>query len=130
MKVSRCCHPIPGDPIVGFITTGAGLSIHRAECPNLLATSSTRWVEVTWPAALQQNYNTALLIRAERRKGVLANISSSISVDDAEIVELNACTLQNGAEIDVLLSVRDLDHLGLIMQHLRQMSEVVELRRR
>ncbi len=130
MKVSRCCHPIPGDPIVGFITTGAGLSIHRAECPNLLATSSTRWVEVTWPAALQQNYNTALLIRAERRKGVLANISSSISADDAEIVELNARTLQNGAEIDVLLSVRDLDHLGLIMQHLRQMSEVVELRRR
>ena len=131
MKVSRCCHPIPGDAIIGFITTGSGLSIHRAECPNLLATNSTRWVEVNWPAGLQQSYHTALLIRAENRKSILATISSSISADDADIVELTARTTpKNLAEIEALLAVRDLEHLQLIQQHLRQIPEVLVLKRR
>ncbi len=131
MKVSRCCHPIPGDAIIGFITTGSGLSLHRAECPNLLATNSTRWVEVNWPADLQQSYHSPLLIRAENRKNILATISSAISADDADIVELNAKTTANNVvEIEVLLGVRDLTHLGHIQQHLRQVPEVVELRRR
>ncbi len=131
MKVSRCCHPIPGDAIIGFITTGSGLSIHRAECPNLLATNSTRWVEVNWPAGLQQTYHTPLLIRAENRKNILATISSTISADDADIVELTARTTpQNLAEIEALLAVRDLEHLQLIRQHLRQIPEVLVLKRR
>ncbi len=131
MKVSRCCHPIPGDPIIGFITTGSGLSIHRAECPNLLATNSTRWLEVKWPHGLQQNYHTALLLRAENRKSMLATVSSTISADDADIVELNArTTAQNVAEMEMILAVRDLEHLKLILQHLRQIPEVLELKRR
>ncbi len=131
MKVSRCCHPIPGDAIIGFITTGSGLSLHRAECPNLLATNSTRWVEVNWPADLQQSYHSPLLIRAENRRNILATISSAISADDADIVELNARTTANNVvEIEVLLGVRDLAHLGLIKQHLRQVPEVMEVRRR
>lgn len=131
MKVSRCCHPIPGDAIIGFITTGSGLSLHRAECPNLLATNSTRWMEVNWPADLQQSYHAPLLIRAENRKNLLATISSAISADDADIVELSARTTANNVvEIEVLLGVRDLEHLKRVMQHLRQTPEVVELKRR
>ncbi len=131
VKVSRCCHPIPGDAIIGFITTGSGLSIHRAECPNLLATNSTRWVDVNWPPGLQQSYHTGLLIRAENKKSILATISSSISADDADIVELNArTTAHNVAEMEMLLAVRDLKHFQLIQQHLQQIPEVLELKRR
>ena len=131
IKVSRCCHPVPGDPIIGFITTGAGLSIHRAECPNLLATSSTRWVEVSWPPALHPAYNAAVLIRVERRKGALADISSAINAGDADIAEMNArTTAQNVMEIEALLAVRNLDHLQTLMRRLRQMAGVVEVRRR
>ena len=131
IKVSRCCHPIPGDPIIGFITTGSGLSIHRSDCPNLLATSSTRWVEVQWPAALAQSYQCGLMIRAENKKGALADISGAINADDADILELNArATPQNTLEIEALVALRDLDHLNHIRQHLRRLPEVADVRRR
>ncbi|NQS71032.1 MAG: bifunctional (p)ppGpp synthetase/guanosine-3',5'-bis(diphosphate) 3'-pyrophosphohydrolase [Desulfobulbaceae bacterium] len=131
VKVSRCCRPIPGDAIIGFISTGSGISIHKADCRNLLATNSARWVDVQWPAALQQNYQSGLFIRAENKKSLLAAISSSISADDADIVELNArTTAENMAELELILEVRDLKHLQLILQHLQQIPEVVELKRR
>ena len=131
IKVSRCCHPIPGDPIIGFITTGSGLSIHKADCSNLLSTDAARWIDVAWPQELQQTYRVGLIIRAENKKSLLAAISSTISSDDADIVELTAkTTADNVAELETVLEVRDLSHLELLQQHLRQMPEVLELRRR
>ena len=131
IKVSRCCHPIPGDPIIGFITTGSGLSIHKADCSNLLSTDAARWIDVAWPQELQQTYRVGLIIRAENKKSLLAAISSTISSDDADIVELTAkTTADNVAELETVLAVRDLSHLELLQQHLRQMPEVLELRRR
>ena len=131
IKASRCCHPIPGDPIIGFITTGSGLSIHKADCSNLLSTDAARWIDVAWPQELQQTYRVGLIIRAENKKSLLAAISSTISSDDADIVELTAkTTADNVAELETVLEVRDLSHLELLQQHLRQMPEVLELRRR
>jgi len=131
VKVSQCCHPVPGDAIIGFITTGSGISIHKAECPNLLATDPTRWLDVTWAGSPQNTHRASLQIRAENRKNLLAEISSTISADDADIVELNAkTTVENIAELDILLEVVNLKHLQLLQQHLLQMSEVIEVRRR
>ena len=131
VKVSQCCRPVPGDPILGFITTGSGISIHKADCPNLLATDPARWLEVAWSGSPQTTYRAALRIRAENRKSLLAEISSTISADDADIVELNArTTMENIAELDVLLDVVNLKHLQLLQQHLLQMPEVIEVRRR
>ena len=131
MKVSQCCHPIPGDAIIGFITTGSGISIHKADCANLLATDPTRWLDVSWSGVPQHTHRAGLLIRAENRKNLLAEISGTISADDANIVELNArTTVENRAELDVLLEVVDLKHLQLLQQHLLQMPEVIEVRRR
>jgi GTP pyrophosphokinase len=131
VKVSQCCHPIPGDPILGFITTGSGISIHKADCPNLLATDPGRWLEVTWSGSPQTNHRAALRIRAENRKSLLADISSTISADDADIVELNArTTIENIAELEILLAVANLKHLQVLQQHLLQMPEVIEVRRR
>ncbi|NLX18507.1 MAG: bifunctional (p)ppGpp synthetase/guanosine-3',5'-bis(diphosphate) 3'-pyrophosphohydrolase [Desulfobulbus sp.] len=130
-RISQCCHPVPGDPILGFVTTGSGVSIHKADCPNLLATDPGRWLEVTWSDTPRPTYRTALQIRAENRKSLLADISSTISADDANIVELNArTTAENIAELDVLLDIVDLKHLQTLQQHLLQMSEVIEVRRR
>lgn len=130
MRISQCCHPIPGDPILGFVTTGSGVSIHRAACQNLLATDPGRWLEVSWSDAPQSTYRTALRIRAENRKSLLADISSTISADDADIVELTArTTTENIAELDVLLDIIDLKHLQVLQQHLLQMPEVLEVRR-
>ncbi|MCL2789303.1 MAG: bifunctional (p)ppGpp synthetase/guanosine-3',5'-bis(diphosphate) 3'-pyrophosphohydrolase [Desulfobulbus sp.] len=131
VKVSQCCHPVPGDPIIGFITTGTGVSIHRTDCPNLLAVDPNRWLEVSWSGSPQGVYRVALRIRAENRKSLLADISAAISVDDANIVELNArTTVENIAEFDVLLEVTHIKHLHTLQQHLLQMPDVIEVRRR
>ncbi len=131
VKVSQCCHPVPGDAIIGFITTGSGISIHKAECPNLQATDPTRWLDVAWAGSPQATHRASLQIRAENRKNLLAEISSTISADDANIVELNArTTVENIAELEILLEVINLKHLQLLQQHLLQMPEVIEVRRR
>ncbi|MCL1980281.1 MAG: TGS domain-containing protein, partial [Proteobacteria bacterium] len=131
VKVSQCCHPVPGDAIIGFITTGTGISIHRTDCPNLLATDPKRWLEVSWAGAPQTSHRAALRIRAENRKSMLAEISATISADDADIVELNArTTVENIAELDIVLNVVNLRHLQTLQQHLLQMPEVIEVRRR
>ena len=98
---------------------------------NLLATDPSRWIEVNWAGSTQASHRAALLIRAENRKSLLADISSTISADDANIVELTArTTVENRAELEVLLEVVDLQHLQLLQQHLLQMPEVIEVRRR
>lgn len=131
VKISQCCRPVPGDAIIGFITTGSGISIHKADCSNLLATDPVRWLDVSWSASPQRTHRAALLIRAEDRKNLLTEISGTISADDADIVELNArTTVENIAELDVIVKVVDLKHLQVVQQHLLQVPEVIEVRRR
>jgi len=130
VKISQCCRPIPGDNIMGFITTGAGISVHRADCPNLLSADPARWIDVTWSGTEKGAHRSALIIKAEDRKSILANISAIISTDDANIVELTAKTTDdNLAFIRVVLEVNNLEQLKLLKQHLRQMPEVIEVRR-
>ncbi len=131
VRVSQCCRPVPGDEIVGFITTGRGISIHKVDCPNLRATDPHRWIDVTWARGKAAKHRSELFIRAENRKNLLADISSLISADDADIVELNArTTKENVAELSVLLEVADLGHLHRLQKHLQQMPEVIDVRRR
>ncbi|MCI5147312.1 MAG: bifunctional (p)ppGpp synthetase/guanosine-3',5'-bis(diphosphate) 3'-pyrophosphohydrolase, partial [Candidatus Electrothrix sp. AR3] len=130
-KISQCCRPVPGDPIIGFITTGNGVSIHKAECPNLLATDPERWIEVNWSSTEQGIHRTELFLRAEDRKNLLADISARISSDDANIVELNSRTnAENIAEFKVILEITNLQHLQHLKTHLQQMPEMIEVRRR
>lgn len=131
IKISQCCRPIPGDAIIGFITTGSGVSVHKADCLNLRATDPTRWLDVAWAGSPNSTHRAGLLIRSENRKNLLADISGTISADDADIVEMNARTsVENIAEIDVLIEVANLAHLQRLQQHLLQMSEVIEVRRK
>ncbi len=130
VKVSQCCKPVPGDDIIGFITTGSGISIHKADCPNLRATDPQRWLDVSWSGSPRTMHRSELLIRAENTKNILATISGTISADDADIVALRSrITPQNIMELAVILEVSDLRHLQVLQQHLRQMPEVIEVRR-
>lgn len=131
VKVSQCCKPIPGDEIIGFITMGRGISIHKVDCVNLKSTDPQRWMSVTWSGAIKTMHRSELLIRAENRKNLLADISSAIGHDDADIVSLNArTTSDNVAELDVVLEVTDLQHLQTLQQHLMQLPEIIDVRRR
>ncbi|MHB8811012.1 MAG: RelA/SpoT family protein [Desulfobulbaceae bacterium] len=131
VRVSQCCRPVPGDDIVGFITTGRGISIHKRDCANLRSTDPRRWLAVNWSGAVRTLHRSQLLIRAENRRNILADISSTISHDDAEIVSFNArTTADNLAELDVVLEVSDLRHLQVVQQHLMQLPAIIEVHRR
>ncbi len=129
-KVSQCCNPVPGDPIVGFITTGSGVSVHKSDCTNLLSSDPQRWIEVYWNSQEHQSYRVEVKITAENRRGIFADISSAIGADMATIVEISAhVTPEDRAEFSIALEVRNLDHLQEVLLHLRQMEAVISVRR-
>ncbi len=131
VKISQCCLPVPGDTIMGFITTGRGISIHKANCHNLLATDPERRIEVNWSAGVKTVHRAQIYLVTQNKKGMLAAIGNAISMEDANIVELEAKTnADNLSSSNIMLEVDDLDHLSRLLQHLRQLDGVIEARRR
>ncbi|MBU1139152.1 MAG: bifunctional (p)ppGpp synthetase/guanosine-3',5'-bis(diphosphate) 3'-pyrophosphohydrolase [Proteobacteria bacterium] len=130
VKVSRCCNPVPGDTVIGFITNGRGISVHKAECVNLQSTDSQRWIDVEWSGSHDSGHRVEIQVSAENRKGIFAAISSTISADDANIVEISAHTTPTDtADFHIVVEVEGLVHLQRVLGHLRQMEHVITARR-
>jgi GTP pyrophosphokinase len=131
VKISQCCLPVPGDSIMGFITTGRGISIHKANCRNLLATDPQRRIEVSWSADATTVHRAQIYLVTQNRKGMLAAVSNVISMNDANIVSLEARTnADNLSTSNIVLEVENLEHLSRLLQHLRQVDGVIEVHRR
>lgn len=130
VKISQCCNPLPGDGIVGFITTGRGVSVHKADCVNLLSSDPRRWIEVSWAGLNDKHYKAGIHVSAENRRGIFAAVSSTISSDNANIVEVSAhVTPADTADLTLTVEVENLDHLQILIQHIRQMEHVISVRR-
>jgi guanosine-3',5'-bis(diphosphate) 3'-pyrophosphohydrolase len=126
VKISQCCQPVPGDDIMGFITTGRGVSIHKTSCRNLLATDPHRRIEVKWAAA-KMFHRTQIRVVAQNRKGMLATISNAINSDDVNIVEMEARTSADNFSVNtIVVEVENLKHLQTLLQHLRQLDGVTQ----
>ena len=131
VKISRCCMPMPGDDIMGFITAGRGISVHKANCPNLLATDPQRHIAVSWSQAAGAGHQANIRIMAGDRKGLLVEVCNSLSTDDANIVNIDAHAAKNDlAKLNIVVEVNDLHHLSVVLQHLRQIDGVIEASRR
>ena len=130
IKISQCCRPVPGDEIIGYITTGSGVSVHKAKCPTLLTAEPERLLEVQWSEAQQEAHRAELLLRAADRRNLLADISSAISSDDADIIEMHSRSkADSSAEFRVIVEISGLEHLQLLQTHLRQLPGMIEVRR-
>jgi len=130
IKISQCCHPVPGDQIVGFITMGRGVSVHKNDCVNLLTSDPQRWIDVSWAGIEEKTYKVSIHVSAENKRGIFAEISSAISQDNANIVDISAHTTPTDlADMNISLEVENLHHLNTLMQHLRQVPEVISVRR-
>ena len=124
IKFSRCCTPVPGDDIVGFITRGQGVSIHRRDCVNcqqLLASEENkgRWVEVSWASQINDVYVTSLTIIAKDRSGLVMDIATMLNALNAKVRTLSA--RDNGAGLaftSVTLEVKDSSELKYIINKL------------
>ena len=130
VKISKCCHPVPGDAIIGFITTGHGIAVHKASCEQLLATDHRRWIAVSWSGAQSVQHRVEILVTAENRRGIIATISAAINADDANILGIpTRLTPAGTVELQITLEIADLDHLQVLLQHLRQLESVISVRR-
>ena len=131
IKISQCCLPMPGDDVMGFITTGRGISVHKALCPNLLATDPERRIEVSWSSSARTQHRAHIQILAHDQKGLLVSICNAITNDDANILNVDAHTSKdNIARLNIVLEVNNIDHLSTLLQHLRQLNQVIEAKRK
>jgi GTP pyrophosphokinase len=133
VKLSRCCNPLPGDEIIGYITKGRGVSIHRSDCVNCkeLLTEEERLIEVSWVKEKNASYMAELEIYANDRNGLLADCTAAVSEIKAKIVSINARTVQNNrvAIINIGVEVEDIDMLNKVIKVLRKVDSVYDVHR-
>ena len=123
--------PVPGDDIMGFITSGHGISVHKANCPNLLSTDPERRIDVTWSGTKEAFHRAQIQIIAQDNKGLLATLSNAISQDDANIINVEAHTSStNVARINMVVEISNINHLARLLQHLQQLDGIYEAKRR
>ena len=133
VKLSRCCNPLPGDDIIGYITKGRGVSVHRADCINCkeLLTEEQRLIEVSWYKENNASYMAELEIYANDRNGLLADVTVAVGDLKAKIVSINARTVQNNrvAIITIGLEVVDIEMLNKVIKVIRKVDSVYDVHR-
>ena len=134
IRVARCCNPVPGDEIVGFITKGRGITVHRRDCPNIRSLPEeerARFIEVEWESKGQSKaYSTELVLEAGDRKGLLSDISRTCDELDVEIEGLNGKrTKDGGIRIVLTLSITGTNQMQKVMRSLKNISGVIEVYR-
>jgi len=132
MQLSRCCNPVPGDRILGYITRGRGMTIHRVGCPNLevLDYDKERLVEVEWDREVSSTHAVKVSVLAVDKTGVLANISASISQCEANISRAEITTREDRkAVLDFVIEVSDTAHLTRVLQSIERVDGVITARR-
>ena len=127
IKISKCCHPVPGDAVTGFITKTAGIAIHHADCPNLR--DKSRFVDVWFTDNVQTSFVAKIRVKALARKNILSDIITKISGLNVNIESLNTNTLRETAIIDLELSVTHLDILNRSAMGLRSIKDVFSVER-
>ena len=134
-QTARCCKPVPDDPIVGYITRGRGVTIHRQDCANILRLrreDATRMIEVEWGETPQQVYSVDVHVLAYDRAGLLRDITSLLANDRVNVLGVNTYTDRKDmmARMDLRLEITDLDQLSRILARIGQLSNVVEVYRK
>ena len=135
VKFSRCCTPVPGDKIAGYITRGYGVSVHRADCPNAAMSRRTpeqagRWIGVSWGGDTCESYPTTLEVLGKDRPNLLVDVSAALSATKTRVDSINARTSSDGFfTISLCVDVKDSDHLKTVMNKIHQISGVMQVTR-
>jgi len=130
--LAKCCEPIRGEPIVGYITRGKGVSVHAERCPNVerLLYDTERRIEVAWAGTEEALFQVKLSIVSEDRQGVLAEVASAIAEEKSNIKNVSAETLEgHRGSITVTLDIADLKHLERVIQRLREIDGIHHVER-
>ena len=135
IKFSRCCTPVPGDSIIGFITRGAGVSIHRTDCENYLASrdnpeTAGRWIRVSWAEHTTDSYSTTLMLLSAQRSGLVMDVATALNTLNAKVRTLTARDVDSGrSTITITVEVHDLAELRTIISRLSAVRGVIRISR-
>jgi GTP pyrophosphokinase len=132
--MAKCCHPVPGDPVVGYVTRGRGVTIHREDCRQVVhwrAENSPRLLQVHWGAKPATSYAVQLLIRAFDRRDLIRDISTVLSTSEVQVTDISSKLDETVDEVTIHLKVRvrDYEQLSELLSRLGSVSNVIEARR-
>ena len=131
-RYSQCCQPVPGDKVIGYITRGRGISIHRVDCPNILnlAEHPERRVEIEWEAESGDRFYVRLVIEGDDRRGLLSDIATAITDTGTNIASAEIKTTDGGMTGQFVVEVSDLTHLKKVMKSIKRVAGVLSVDRR
>ncbi len=132
VRFAQCCNPVPHDEIVGFITRGRGVSVHRKNCTNILDISSdpSRFIDVAWEDDAASDYRARLQLQAYDRPGLVVEIYKVIDANDAQMIEFNAKVNAKGvASMALLVQIKDKQQLEALAKGFRKMPEMIDVYR-
>ena len=132
VRYAQCCQPVPGDPVTGYVTRGRGVSIHRADCPNLLflAHEPERRLEIDWQEAEGERFVVRLALEGNDRRGLYADVAAAVSDANTNIRSMELKTSDGRASGAVLVEVENLAHLQKIMKAARKVKGITDVQRR
>ena len=137
VRFSKCCNPVPGDEIVGFVTRGRGVTIHRTDCVNMLHLAESereRLIDAEWQGGAQtrssEKYSTEIKIYGNNRTGLLVDISKTLTERNIDVTSMNVRTSKQGtATITISFDISSVEELNKIIEKLRQIESVLDIER-
>ena len=133
VKLSKCCNPVPGDNIIGYITKGRGVSVHRTDCVNVkdLLKEEDRIIDVYWYTEKATSYNVDITVYANDRSGLLADVIQVLSNLKTKLMGLNSkATKEHIATIEITIEVENIEELNKVLKELRKVDSVYEVTRK
>ena len=132
VRYAQCCQPVPGDPVTGYVTRGRGVSIHRADCPNLLflAHEPERRLEIDWQEAEGERFLVRLALEGNDRRGLYADVAAAVTDSGTNIRGMELKSIDGKATGAVLVEVENLAHLQKIIKAARKVKGITEVARR
>jgi GTP diphosphokinase / guanosine-3',5'-bis(diphosphate) 3'-diphosphatase len=132
VRYSRCCQPVPGDHVIGYITRGRGVSIHRSDCPNVLSLSRDpeRRIEIEWAAEKGDRFYVKLFMQGTDRRGLLSDVAHAIADTGTNITHADMRAVGGGMHGEFVVEVRDLAHLEKVRRAVGRVKGVLDVERR
>ncbi len=132
VRYAQCCQPVPGDEVVGYVTRGRGVSIHRADCPNLLplAHEPERRLEIDWQEKFGERFIVRLAVEGTDRRGLYADVASAVSSTGTDIRQMELKAVDGRAVGAMMVEVENLQHLQQIVKAVRRVKGISEIARR
>jgi GTP pyrophosphokinase len=132
VRYAQCCQPVPGDAVTGYVTRGRGVSIHRADCPNLLLLvhEPERRLEIEWKEREGERFHVRLMLEGNDRRGLYADVAAAVSATGTDIRAMELHAVDGKANGSMLVEVENLSHLEKIVRATRKVKGITDVARR